>query len=258
MRRTLRRSMLAAAVLVTMAASQDPKHGMGACSYSVTHNGPTWDANVMTVSYGVMANAWARDGAYGGGGASVAFGFSSGGAAVAVASTSFWFKVSHHAVAGCRPVKFDSDATLKAEVSTKIHGDTDDYALATGFQAIGGNALRNASVAVAATNAGSPVQQSTIGVTLGTVGFSLTIPGVSVTTDTVDTDRNSIYTSGAMVIEEEQITVHCWTKTKVVTNGPFGGFAHSSVDATAVTASTSSTCPIHGTTGYFAHEASEG
>jgi hypothetical protein len=228
------------------------------CSYGLLHNGPTWDASSNVVSYDLVANAWARDGAYGGGGKSYGMAFHAGGAAVAVASVSFWFKVTHDAVHDCEPVKFESDATLSAEVSTKIHGDVDDYALATGFQAIGGVALRPATLAVAATNAGSPIQTTTFSVTFGGTGFTLTIPGVSVTTDTVDADRSTVRTWGTAKVEEEQITVNCWTKIKVVTNGPFGGYASASVEKTRVTASTTSTCAIHGQTGYYNHDCAEG
>ena len=43
----------------------------------------------MGIPYDVIANAWARDGAYAGGGFSNGRGFHSGGAGVAVASVSF-------------------------------------------------------------------------------------------------------------------------------------------------------------------------
>lgn len=253
-------STMCALALVNAARSQDHDHAGEPenCNYSVLHNGPTWDSDSMIAPHGLVANAWARDGAYGGGGISTAYGLRPGGTAVAVSSVSFWFKVTHHAVPSCLPVKFESEAMLKAEVSTKIEGDADDYALATGFQAITGVALEPASLAVAATNAGAPVQQTTVGITFGTVGFTFTIPGVSVTTDTIDRDRKSVYTAGSKETEEEQITVNCWTKIKVVTSGPFGGLAIATVEHTEVTASTSSTCEIHATVGSFVHEASEG
>lgn len=228
------------------------------CTYNVLHNGPTWDADSMRIPHTVMAAAFARDGVYGGGGFSNGMGLKSGGAGVAVASVVYWFKVSHVALPTCKPVEFDSEADLGAEVSTQIHGDSDDYGLATGFQAISGIALAPASLAVAATNAGSPVSQSTLSVNFGVVGFSITIPGVSVTSDTVDRDRNSLRTSGKLKVEEEEIMVRCWTKTKIVTNGPFGGFASASIDSTHVRATTTSKCEVHGTTGFFDHDASEG
>ena len=218
-------SMAAALAMVNLARSQEEEK----CTYSMLHNGPTWDSNSMGIPYDVIANAWARDGAYAGGGFSNGRSFHSGGAGVAVASVSFWFKVTHHPVHACQPVQFESDATLKAEVSTKIHGDGDAYALATGFQAISGAALQAASLAVAATNSGSPVQSSTVSITFGSTAFTLTIPGVSLTSDTLDTDRNSVYTWGQKQIGQEQITVNCWTKIKVVTDGPFGGYASASI-----------------------------
>lgn len=230
----------------------------GACSYSLLHNGPTWDGDTMAIPYDVVANAWARDGAYGGSGRSRAMGFHAGGAGVAVASASYWFKVSHHALPTCSPVKFESDATLDAAASTQIHGDEDDYALATGFQAISGDALRPATLAVAATNGGSPVQQTTVSVAFGAVGFTLTIPGVSVTTDTIDRDRRTAVSWGSKQIEEERIAIHCWTKIKVVTNGPFGGTAWAEIEQTSVSASTQSACPVHQESGSHAHYATEG
>jgi hypothetical protein len=248
-------------LLIAAASSSDALRAQQTpekCSYSITSNGPTWDSSFTVIPYDVVATAWARDGAYGGSGRSKARGFSSGGAAVAVASTTFWFKVTHEPLPECVPVQFSSDATLRAEVETKIHGDSSDYALATGFQAISGNALHAGTLAVAATNAGSPVQQSTISISFGTVGFTLTIPGVSVTTDNVDQDRNTIYTWGTKQVEEEQITTHCWTKIKVVTDGPFGGTAWADVVYTRVNAKTESTCSIHQETGTYTHEATEG
>jgi hypothetical protein len=250
--------IMSSAMLVRIAPSQQDEREHESCSYSLLHNGPTWDADSMAVPYDVAANAWARDGAYGGSGRSFGMGLHGGGAGVGVAAVSYWFKVTHFAVESCVPVKFESTAMLRAEVATDIHGDSEDYALATGFQSISGNALRPASLAVAATNAGFPVQESTVAVSFGAVGFTLTIPGVSVTTDTLDRDRNTIYTWGAQKIEEEQITVHCWTKVKVVTNGPFGGTATASVDYTHVNASTVSTCAIHQQTGSYVHDVSEG
>jgi hypothetical protein len=224
----------------------------------VQSSGATWDRDGMVLSNGVSAVAWARDGAYNGGGLSSAAGFSFGGAAVAVAQTTYWFRVTHNPIPGCRPVSFDSEARLEADVSTKITGDSDDYALSAGFQAVTGLAFSPASVVVAATNAGSPVENAMLSLSFGIVSFNMTIPGVSVTADTVDADRNSTFTAGAKKLEEELITLHCWTKTKVVTDGPFGGVARSSVNATMASASTTSSCPVHSVTGSFSRSTTEG
>jgi hypothetical protein len=249
-------SMIAACMFGNGAFSQSPDPG-DQCTYSVTTNGPTWGKDSMLRSTDVVANAWARDGAYGGNGHSRAEALAPGGAAVAVASVAYWFKVTHHAEATCNPVKFESEAKITADVGTSITGDSDDYALAAGFQAVTGYALHPATMAVAATNAGSPVQDSTVAITIGPVGFTLTIPGVSVTADTIDRDAKTTFTSGTATIEEEQITVNCWTKIKVVTDGPFGGVAHASVNTTEVSAKTTSTCKVHDETGTFVHEVSE-
>lgn len=229
-----------------------------ACRYSLLHNGPTWDSQTMRIPWDVVVNVWARDGAYGGGGLSTGTALRRGGAGVASAAVSYWFRLTHDAVPGCQPVQFDSSATLSADVSTSIDGDKSDYALATGFQAVSGHALQPVSLAVAATNAGSPVQGSTISVSVGNVGFSVSIPGVSVTTDTVDQDRNTVSTFGLKQVEVEQIAVHCWVKIKVVTNGPFGGLASASVEKTGAVAATTSTCHVHAQTGSFTHDVSEG
>lgn len=236
------------------AAPQEPEP---VCTYTVLHNGPTWSAQWMRTPPDVLAMAWARDGAYGGAGRSSGTGLSSGGAAVAVASLSYWFRVTHHAVSDCLPVTFESDAVLKAAVSTSIRGSQQDYALASGFQAVGGIALPPVSMAVAATNAGSPVQNATVSVSFGLISFNLTIPGVSVIGDTVDMDRREVSTAGSRRIEEELITVNCWTKIKVVTNGPFGGTANAKVEYSSVEAATLSTCGVHNVQGFFTHEASE-
>jgi hypothetical protein len=237
------------------AAAQEHPDG---CRYTVTHNGPTWDGNTMVVPYDAIANAWARDGAYGGGGRSIAYGLRSGGGVVAVAAVAYWFRVTHIALPSCRPVEFSSDAELRAEVHTTIHGDADDYALSTGFQTVSGLALSPATLAVAATNAGSPVSSSTLAINFGLVGFTITIPGVSVTNDTSDRDRNTIRTSGTQKTEFEEVLIHCWTKTKVVTNGPFGGYATSTVETTGATASTASKCEIHEVAESFKHDVTEG
>jgi hypothetical protein len=250
------RVLVALSVLVAAGLAPAAPQGTG-CTYTVTHNGPTWNAQAMRVSPDVIAMAWARDGAYGGTGRSSAKGFQTGGAAVAVASVTYWFRVTHNAVADCLPVEFESDATLSAGVSTSIHGDRQDYALATGFQAANGVALPPISMAVAATNAGTPVQNATVSVSFGFINFSLTIPGVSVTGDTVDLDRRTVSTGGKRRIEEELITINCWTKIKVVTNGPFGGVAAARVDHSSVQAATLSICGVHNVEGRVTHEASE-
>lgn len=250
--------LLAVALLfLTVPASCQGEHE-NECSYSVLTNGPTWDSDWMRIPYDVAAAAWTRDGAYGGSGLSNGTGTHAGGTGVAVASVSYWFKVTHHALANCDAVTFDSQAKLDAEVSTRIEGAHDDYALATGFQAASGNALQATTLAVAATNAGSPVQNATISVVFGVVNFTLTIPGVSVTSDTRDKNRNSAFTWGSKKTEEELITVHAWTKIKVVSNGPFGGMAKASVDSTHASAKTTSTCSVHSQTGAFEYDASEG
>jgi hypothetical protein len=228
------------------------------CSYALVHNGPTWDAAYMRIPWDVIALAWARDGAYGGNGSSTATGFSTGGAGVAVASLTYWFRLTHSPLPECQPVQFDSEAKLEAEVSTKISGDSDDYALSAGFQAVTGNALQPASVAVAATNAGSPVQNSQLSISFGLVNFTVTIPGVSVTSDTVDSDHNSAFTWGTKKIEEELISFHCWTKTKVVTDGPFGGTARAIVESTRASGTTHSTCSVHQVSGDFTCDTTEG
>src|SRR5436190_22985878 len=160
----------------------------------------------MHPSADVLAMSWSRDGAYGGSGPSNARGFNSGGAAVAVSSVSYWFRVTHHAVQDCLPVEFESDAVLNAAVSTTIRGDRQDYALATGFQSAGGIALPAISLAVAATNSGTPVQNATVSVGFGGINFNLTIPGVSLTGDTVDVDTREVTTAGGERIGEEPST----------------------------------------------------
>jgi hypothetical protein len=247
--------VIAALLLAGGASGQHPKKS---CTYSLLTNGPTWNSDVMRVPYDVAAVAWARDGAYGGSGYSIANGFSTGGAGVAVAAVSYWFKLTHNPLPDCPAVTFVSDAKLEAEVSTKIGGDIDDYALMTGFQAASGNALLPTSLAVAATNAGQVVQSSTISVVFGMVNFTLTIPGVSVTTNTVDRDRNTSISWGSKKIEEEIITLHAWTKVRVVADGPFGGLAQASVDRTLAAASTTSSCQLHSETGFFSFDVSEG
>lgn len=251
-------SCAVAIALVTLAVPVRCQGEHEECSYSLLTNGPTWDSDFMRIPYDVAAAAWARDGAYGGSGYSIGTGLHAGGTGVAVASVSYWFKVTHHALANCEAVTFDSQAKLEAEVSTNIDGAHDDYALAAGFQAAVGNALQPTTLAVAATNAGAPVQNATISVAFGVVNFTLTIPGVSVTSDTRDKNRNSAFTWGSKKIEEELITVHAWTKIKVVSNGPFGGMAKASVDTTHANASTTSTCPVHAETGAFEFDVSEG
>jgi hypothetical protein len=228
------------------------------CTYTLQTNGPVWDRAQMRIPWDVSAVAWAHDGAYGGGGLSKGEGLHSGGAGVAVAQTTLWFRLTHNADPTCVPVAFDSQALLSANVSTRIKGDSDDYALAAGFQAVTGLALQAASVAVAATNAGSPVQGSVLSLSFGLVNFSMTLPGVSVTADTVDSDSNSTFTFGQKKIEEEIIALHCWTKTKVVTDGPFGGIAWSSVNSTSASASTTSTCAKHQVTGSYSVLTTEG
>lgn len=249
--------VLVLALVVLAGRAMPQEHESDTCSYSVLDNGPTWNGEGMRIPYDVIAMAWARNGAYGGLGRSTATGFHKGGAGVAVASVSYWFKVTHHPLEECVPVEFESDGALNAQVETTINGSHDDYALATGFQWIGGVALPATSMAVAATNSGSPVQNSTIGVAFGAVNFTLTIPGVSVTTDTVDHDRKTVTSAGRRQTEEEIITVNCWAKIKVVASGPFGGTASATVVTSSAEASTKSTCKIHSVTGTFAFKAVE-
>jgi hypothetical protein len=259
----IRPLLVAAAFLLSspIAWPQDPETSADpgeSCAYTLQSSGATWDIHGMRIPYDVSAIAWARDGAYGGTGLSTAEGLHSGGAAVAVAQTTYWFRLTHNPIPSCQPVSFDSEARLEADVSTKISGDSDDYALSAGFQAVTSQVFSAVSVAVAATNAGSPVQNAVLSLSFGLVNFTMTIPGVSVTADTVDEDRNSAFNAGSKKTEEELISLHCWTKTKVVSDGPFGGVAKSSVNSTSASASTTSSCTVHNVTGSFSRTTTEG
>ena len=77
------------------------------------------------------------------------------------------------------------------------------------------------------------------------------------TGDTVDVDTREVTTAGSKRIEEELITINCWSKIKVVTNGPFGGQSTANVVSSSVQASTLSWCHVHAVEGFFIHQASE-